>query len=165
VAAVHQDVHLFPDTVRFNVTLGNAEIGETLLEETAALVHVRPIVEGLKEGWEHPIREGGQNLSSGEGQLLTFARTLAHGPRIIILDEATASVDSMTEALIQDAIAQILERKTVIVIAHRLSTISQSDRIVVLHEGQVAEEGNHKSLLDAGGRYAELVRLGRQGED
>jgi len=164
VAAVHQDIHLFPDTMRFNVTLGNAEIREVLLEETAVLVHVQPIVDGLKDGWNHGIRERGSNLSAGEGQLLTFARALAHGPQIIILDEATASVDSMTEALIQDAISRILERKTVIVIAHRLSTISQSDRIVVLHDGRIVEEGKHAELIEAGGRYAELVRLGTHEE-
>jgi len=160
VSAVHQDVHLFPDTVHFNVTLGNKSISDSDLEKAAELVHVQPIVEELEGGWEHWIRESGKNLSAGQGQLLTFARTLAYKPDIIILDEATASVDSMTEALIQDAIEKILERKTVIVIAHRLSTIVKSDRIIVLHNGKIVEEGNHSSLMQQSGRYAELVRMG-----
>ncbi|MEC7241969.1 MAG: ABC transporter ATP-binding protein [Myxococcota bacterium] len=162
IASVQQDVHLFPDTLLFNVNLGNPEIGQDMVEESAELVHVSPIVESLPTGWAHEVQEGGRNLSAGEGQLVTFARTLAHGPKIIILDEATASVDSMTEALIQNAISRILERKTVIVIAHRLSTIAQSDRIVLLHQGRIAEEGTHEQLLDLGGRYAELVRIGRE---
>ena len=162
VAAVHQDVHLFPNTLRFNVTLGNESIPHDLVEETASLLHVQPIVDKLQEGWNHPIREGGSNLSAGEGQLLTFARTMAHSPNIIILDEATASVDSMTEALIQDAIAKMLEQKTVIVIAHRLSTIRKADRIILLHNGQIAEEGTHEALMAAQGRYAELVQMGQQ---
>ena len=162
VAAVHQDVHLFPNTLRFNVTLGNNAIPDTLVEDTATMLHVQPIVVKLDEGWQHPIREGGTNLSAGEGQLLTFARTMAHTPRIIILDEATASVDSMTEALIQDAIAKMLEQKTVIVIAHRLSTIRKADRIVLLHNGEIAEQGTHDKLMEANGRYAELVHMGQQ---
>jgi ATP-binding cassette subfamily B protein len=161
---VHQDVHLFPDTLYFNVNLGNPAIDENVVEESAELVHVAPIVTTLEGGWNHTVQEGGANLSAGEGQLITFARTLAHGPKIIILDEATASVDSMTEALIQDAISTILQRKTVIVIAHRLSTISKSDRIVVLHDGQIVEQGSHAELLQADGRYAELHRIGLQQE-
>lgn len=162
VAAVHQDVHLFPNTLRFNVTLGNNAIPAELVEDTATLLHVQPIVAKLEAGWNHPIREGGSNLSAGEGQLLTFARTMAHTPRIIILDEATASVDSMTEALIQDAISKMLEQKTVIVIAHRLSTIRKADRIVLLQNGQIEEEGTHEALMARNGRYAELVQMGQE---
>jgi ATP-binding cassette subfamily B multidrug efflux pump len=161
VAAVHQDVHLFPNTLRFNVTLGNNAIPAELVEDTATLLHVQPIVAKLDAGWNHAIREGGSNLSAGEGQLLTFARTMAHTPRIIILDEATASVDSMTEALIQDAISKMLEQKTVIVIAHRLSTIRKADRIVLLQNGQIEEEGTHEALMAKNGSYAELVQMGQ----
>ena len=96
----------------------------------------------------------------GQGQLLTFARTLAHSPKVVILDEATASVDSVTEALIQGAIANILSRKTVIVIAHRLSTVTAADRILVMDAGRIVERGTHQQLLDQGGRYANLVRSG-----
>jgi ABC-type bacteriocin/lantibiotic exporters, contain an N-terminal double-glycine peptidase domain len=128
VAAVRQDIQVFSEPVRFNIDLANPDISEADRARAAELVHADRFVDRL--GWEHVLRERGADLSVGEGQLLTFARTMAHDPSIVILDEATASVDSLTEALVQDAIARILHEKTVIVVAHRLSTIQNADRIV-----------------------------------
>lgn len=160
VAAVRQDVQLFSETVLFNVGLGDPAVDAEAAERAAALVHADATVRRL--GWEHVLRDRGADVSVGEGQLLTFARTMAHGPDLVILDEATASVDPLTEALIQDAIARILEQKTVLVIAHRLSTVARADRIAVMDRGRVVEQGTHAELLARGGRYAELVAAGSQ---
>jgi ATP-binding cassette subfamily B protein len=159
VAAVRQDIQVFSESVRFNVDLDNPEVDGATRASAAGLVHADRFVERL--GWDHTLRERGADLSVGEGQLLTFARTMAHDPSVIILDEATASVDSITEALVQDAIARILERKTVIVIAHRLSTVQSADRIVVMGAGEVLEQGSHAELMAAGGAYAALVAAGQ----
>jgi ATP-binding cassette, subfamily B, multidrug efflux pump len=159
VAAVRQDIQVFSASLGFNVDMGNAAISEEMRQEAAGLTHALRFVERL--GWEHCLRERGSELSVGEGQLLTFARTMAHDPDVVILDEATASVDSITEALIQEAISSILERKTVIVIAHRLSTIQKADRIVVLEKGEIVESGRHQDLLRRGGRYAELIQAAK----
>jgi len=155
VAAVRQDIQVFTEPVRFNVDLDNRSITNERRQEAAELVHADQFVHLL--GWDHVLKERGSDLSVGQGQLLTFARTMAHGPDFIILDEATASVDSITEALVQDAIARILERKTVIVIAHRLSTIQSADRIVVMENGRVVESGRHDELLAKGGTYKALI--------
>ena len=160
VAAVRQDIQLFPETVRFNVALDNPAVDEARLEGAAELVHAREFISDLPEGWRQILKERGSNLSVGEGQLLTFARTMAYDPVVVILDEATASIDPVTEQLVQDAIARIFERKTVIVIAHRLSTIAAADRIVVLRAGKVAEVGTHKELIELGGLYAHLHDAG-----
>ncbi len=160
VAAVRQDIQIFSDTLRFNVDLDNPAIDGERRDAASALVHADAFVRRL--GWEHLLRERGADLSVGEGQLLTFSRTMAHDPALIILDEATASVDSLTEALIQDAIARILSAKTVIVVAHRLSTIHRADRIVVMSGGEIVELGSHAELMAKGGHYAHLVESGRE---
>ena len=152
VAAVRQDIHLFAESIAFNVGLGVRE--QDQMQEAARLVNADGFIDEL--GWDHELRDGGSNLSVGQGQLLTFARTMAYDPTVVILDEATASVDPVTEALIQQAIGRILEQKTVIVIAHRLSTIRAADRIVVLKRGEVVESGTHEELLEMGGEYARL---------
>jgi ATP-binding cassette subfamily B protein len=129
-------------------------------EASAMLVHADSVVDRV--GWDHVLRERGADLSVGEGQLLTFARAMAHDLSVVILDEATASIDSLTEQLIQDALARIFERKTVIVIAHRLSPVERANRIVVLDRGRVVEPGTHNELLAAEGAYALLVRAGEE---
>lgn len=154
IGAVQQDVQLFPGDVRFNLALG-ADIPDADLDRAISVVGADDIVERLG-GLDGVIEESGRNLSAGEAQLLSFARTMAHDAPIVILDEATASVDSLTEARIQQATNALLAAKTTVVIAHRLSTIVHADEILVLDAGEVVERGTHRELIDQGGRYAHL---------
>jgi len=154
IGMVHQDVMLFPGDVRFNVSMGH-DIPDDVIREAIRVVDAEEIVARLG-GLDGTIDHDGGNLSVGEGQLLAFARTLAHDAPLVILDEATASVDSLTEARIQHATEVLLAEKTVLVIAHRLSTIMHADRIVVLHEGEIAETGTHGELIQMRGQYADL---------
>jgi ATP-binding cassette, subfamily B, multidrug efflux pump len=159
VVAVRQDLQIFSRSLRFNVLLENPDVSMEQAQKAAELTCADGFIERL--GWDKVLRERGGDLSVGEGQLLTFARTMAIDANIVILDEATASVDSVTEGKIQQAIENIFIHKTVIVIAHRLSTIQQADSIVVLEKGQVVEQGSHSELLTLNGRYAELVEAGK----
>jgi ATP-binding cassette, subfamily B, multidrug efflux pump len=158
MALVLQDVHLFSGTVTSNIRLGSA-ISDERVRAAARAVHAHAFIESLPQGYDTPVRERGATLSVGQKQLLSFARALAHDPRILILDEATSSVDTETEALIQEALKVLLRGRTAIVIAHRLSTVQNVDEILVLHKGQIRERGTHAGLLAQRGLYWRLYQL------
>jgi ATP-binding cassette subfamily B protein len=158
IAVVLQDVFLVQGTVEQNVTLGDPEIDRARVEAAIRHVNADRFVAALG-GLEALLRERGSNLSTGQRQLLAFARALAHAPSVLVLDEATSSVDPETEALIQDALEKLLAGRTAVVIAHRLSTIEHADRILVMHRGELRESGTHAELLARGGLYARLYAL------
>jgi ABC-type multidrug transport system fused ATPase/permease subunit len=162
MAFVLQDVFLFAGDLAYNIGLGRPEIGADEIARAARTVHVDRLVERLPDGYRQQVRERGVNFSGGERQLLSFARAVAQRPQILLLDEATSSVDSETEALIQDALHVLLEGKTSIVVAHRLSTIQDVDRILVLHKGELREQGTHEQLLARRGLYWRLYQLAAQ---
>jgi ATP-binding cassette subfamily B multidrug efflux pump len=159
VAMVLQDVFLFSGTISENIAVGREDIGAAQVERAARAVEAHGFIAGLPEGYATPIRERGTNLSAGQRQLLSFARALCHGADVLVLDEATSSIDSETEALVQRGIHTLMQGKTALVIAHRLSTIEDVDRIHVLHHGRLVESGSHAELLAAGGVYAHLHQL------
>jgi ATP-binding cassette subfamily B protein len=159
IVTVLQDVFLFSGTAADNVRLGRADISDEELRAAAHAVHADRFLERLPEGYDAPVRERGNNFSTGQRQLLSFARALAYKPDILVLDEATSSVDHDTEELIQDAVARLQEGRTSLVIAHRLATIEGADRIVVLHHGVLRESGTHDQLMKLGGLYARLYLL------
>lgn len=159
IGIVLQDVFLFSGSIRSNITLGNDEIPMEKVREVSEAVGVNRFIERLPEQYELKIRERGGSLSVGQKQLLAFARALAYDPALLILDEATSSVDTESEELIQQAIARLLKGRTSIVIAHRLSTIQNADTILVMHKGQLRERGNHQELLAQRGIYYRLYQL------
>lgn len=159
MAVVLQDVFLFSGSVRGNISLGDPAITPELAEEAARRVGADAFIRRLPQGYDTEVGERGELLSVGQKQLLSFARALAHDPPLLILDEATSSVDSESEALIQEALDVLFSGRTSIVIAHRLSTIRGADRIVTLHKGRIRESGTHAELLREGGIYAKLHRL------
>ena len=159
IGLVLQDIFLFSDDVRYNIRLGNLDISEEGVREAAQEVGAGPLIERLPERYRQPLGERGRSLSIGERQLVSFARALAFDPRILILDEATSSVDSELEARIEEATARLMEGRTSLVIAHRLSTIKGSDRILVLHRGELKEQGTHEELLENDSLYARLHEL------
>ncbi|MCG3173271.1 MAG: putative ABC transporter ATP-binding protein [Myxococcota bacterium] len=158
-AFVQQDVFLFSGSVRRNITLDDPAITPEKIRQAVEAVHADQFINKMPNGLDSEIRERGSNLSGGERQLLAFARALAHEPQILVLDEATSSVDPVTESLIQEAIQRLLKGRTSIIIAHRLSTIRQVDRIVVMHQGKIVETGPHEELLARGGFYSRLYKL------
>ena len=159
IAYVLQDVFLFTGDLAYNIGLGAEDASQSVIEEAARTVHLEEFVRRLPGGYAEQVSERGVNFSVGERQLISFARALAKRPAILLLDEATANVDTETEALVQDAVHHLIEGKTSIVVAHRLSTIRDVDRIYVLHHGEVVEVGSHDSLLETRGLYWRLYQL------
>jgi ATP-binding cassette subfamily B protein len=159
VAMVLQDVFLFSGTVGTNVSLGDEAIDRERMRWAAGEVHALPFIERLPGGFDAQVRERGAGLSVGQKQLIAFARALAFDPRILILDEATSSIDTETEQVIQKALDRLLVGRTSVVIAHRLSTIQKADRILVMHKGEIREIGTHQELLALRGIYYRLYQL------
>lgn len=158
-AIVLQDVFIFDGTVAHNIKLGNSNISDERMQQAARDVHADFFIQKLPEKYEQPVQERGRSLSVGQRQLLAFARALAFDPAVLILDEATSSVDTETEILIQQALERLMQNRTSLVVAHRLSTIQNSDRIIVLHKGEIREVGSHRELLAKEGIYYKLYQL------
>lgn len=154
-----QDVFLFSGTIASNIRLRDEAISDEAIVEAAQYVHAAAFIDKLPQGYDELVRERGKNFSSGQRQLLSFARAIVHQPSIMILDEATANIDTETEALIQKSLKKMMSIGTMIVVAHRLSTIQHSDRIVVMQKGRIIESGNHQELLKNRGHYYHLYRL------
>jgi len=156
---VLQDVFLFSGDIATNITLGDPRISEAQMLDAARRAQIAPFIEKLPNRYREEVQERGSTLSQGQRQLLSFARALALDPKILILDEATSSVDTRTEELIQEALGELLKNRTALIIAHRLSTIKHADRILVVHKGEIWEAGSHAELLERGGLYARLYDL------
>src|SRR5271169_129822 len=156
---VLQDPFLFSGTVADNIRLGSHWITDSSIENAAEQVNVADFIRSLPGGFGEEVKERGSTLSTGQKQLISFARALAHNPKILILDEATSSVDTETEFRVRDALSRMVEGRTSVIIAHRLSTIQRADKIVVMHKGQVREMGSHQQLLAQHGIYYKLYQL------
>jgi ATP-binding cassette subfamily B protein len=159
IGLVLQDVFLFSQDVSYNIRLGADDISDERVRAAAQRIGASPFIERLPKGYGQELGERGSTLSVGERQLVSFARALAFDPQVLILDEATSSVDSEIEAQIETATEELMAGRTSVVIAHRLSTVKGADRIIVLHHGKLAEEGSHEELLEAEGLYARLHEL------
>ncbi len=159
IGVVLQDVFLFSNSIYHNITLGNPEISREQVMEAAELVGAKKFIERLPGGLDYNVMERGSTLSVGQRQLISFVRAMVYNPEILILDEATSSVDTETEELIQESIEKMMKGRTSIVIAHRLSTIQKADKIIVLHKGEIVETGTHASLLELGGYYTQLHQM------
>lgn len=161
VGVVLQDVFLFSGTIRENLTLHNPAITQEQVEQAAQLIGMHEFICRLPQGYDQPVMERGSNLSLGQRQLLSFVRALLYNPSVLVLDEATSSVDPESERLIQEATETLVRGRTSIVVAHRLSTVQKADRILVLEKGQILESGTHQQLIERGGTYARMVRNSR----
>ncbi|GAB3762607.1 ABC transporter ATP-binding protein [Spirosoma pomorum] len=159
IGVVLQDVFLFSDTIENNITLGDQSITREKIVEAAKLVGVHDFIERLPGGYSYNVMERGATISVGQRQLISFVRAMVQNPRIIVLDEATSSVDTETEEMIQDAISKLMKGRTAVVIAHRLSTIQKANKIIVVDKGQIVEQGNHEELIQQEGFYANLYRM------
>lgn len=158
IGMVMQDVFLFSDTIANNIHLGNMQISEAQIWEAAIAIGAENFIKNLPNGLQQDVMERGNNLSVGQRQLLSFLRTMVQNPSIVVLDEATSSVDSETEMLIQAAMAELLKGRTSIIVAHRLSTIKHANTIYVIDKGEIIESGSHNALLELNGKYAQLVQ-------
>ena len=154
-----QDVFLFSGTIRSNIVLRDEKISDGEVIEACRYVNADHFIDKLPKGIHEEVRERGNNFSAGQRQLLSFARTIIHKPAVMILDEATANIDTETELLIQDSLEKMMNIGTMLMVAHRLSTIQHADRIIVLSGGEIIESGNHFELLERRGRYYELYML------
>ena len=159
IGIVLQDVFLFTGNIRSNIDLGNDLISNAAIDESIRNTGLEDFIGSLPEGINHKVTERGSTFSTGQKQLISFARALAYNPKILILDEATSSVDTETEILIQDATKKLIEGRTSIIIAHRLSTIQSCDKIIVMHKGEIKEMGTHQQLLEKQGLYYKLYQL------
>jgi len=159
ISMVLQDVFLFSGSIKSNINLNDNEIGDERVLEAAKIVGADKFIADLPQKYGEEVKERGATLSVGQKQLISFARALAYNPKILILDEATSSIDTETELLIKQAIEKLMVGRTAIVIAHRLSTIQNADKIIVLHKGEIRETGNHQQLLAKKGIYYKLYQL------
>lgn len=159
IGQVQQDVFIFTGDIKGNITLNNDKISLEKVKAAARTVNADSFIEKLPGGYDEPVTERGSTFSAGQRQLLSFARTLAYDPKILVLDEATANIDTETESLITDALSRLMNGRTTIMVAHRLSTIQHADQIIVMHKGQIQESGTHQELLKKGGMYKNLYDL------
>lgn len=159
IGLVVQDIFLFSDSISNNISLNNKSISDDRIIEAAGIIGIDDFITQLPLKYGQNVKERGVTLSQGQRQLITFARALAYDPKILILDEATSSVDTHSEILIQKAIDKLMQGRTSIIIAHRLSTIQKCDKIIVMHKGEIRETGTHQQLLEIGGIYSKLYQL------
>ena len=160
-----QDVFLFSGTIKSNITLRSEEISDFVIEESCKFVNADKVINKLPNQYDEVVRERGKNFSSGERQLISFARVVSHKPNIMILDEATSNIDTETESLIQDSLKKMMNIGTMLIVAHRLSTIQHSDKIIVLKKGQIIESGTHLELLAKKGYYYSLYQIQYKNEN
>lgn len=159
IGQVQQDVFIFTGDIKSNISLNNEAISPDDVRRAAEIVNADPFIQKLPHGYDEPVAERGSTLSAGQRQLLSFARTLAYDPKILVLDEATANIDTETETLITQALARLMDGRTTIMVAHRLSTIQHADKIIVMHHGEIKESGTHQELLAKDGLYKKLYEL------
>ncbi len=159
IGQVQQDVFIFTGDIKSNISLNNEAISPDDVRQAAEIVNADPFIQKLPHGYDEPVTERGSTLSAGQRQLLSFARTLAYDPKILVLDEATANIDTETETLITQALARLMDGRTTIMVAHRLSTIQHADKIIVMHHGEIKESGTHQELLAKDGLYKKLYEL------
>lgn len=159
IGQMQQDVFIFEGDVAYNIRLNDDDITDVQVKAAAEYVNASHFIEKLSQGYHEPVTERGATFSAGERQLLSFARTLAHNPSILVMDEATANIDTETEILIQEALEKLMDGRTTIMVAHRLSTIQHADCIMVMHKGRICERGTHRELLEQDGIYRKLYEL------